>query len=38
MEMHEWKRGTSTYRNTMQETYSAGTHLLEITFNHAGTL
>ncbi|KAF7175507.1 hypothetical protein CNMCM7691_008608 [Aspergillus felis] len=36
MEMHGWKHFTSIYHNTQQEKRSAGTHLMEITFNYAG--
>ncbi|GFG16492.1 nonribosomal peptide syntethase 9 [Aspergillus udagawae] len=36
MEMHGWKHFTSIYHNTKQERCSAGTHLMEITFNYAG--
>ncbi|GIK05541.1 nonribosomal peptide synthase [Aspergillus viridinutans] len=36
MEMHGWKHFTSIYHNTTQERCSAGTHLMEITFNYAG--
>ncbi|GFF59396.1 nonribosomal peptide syntethase 9 [Aspergillus udagawae] len=36
MEMHGWKHFTSIYHNTRQERCSAGTHLMEITFNFAG--
>jgi hypothetical protein len=36
MEMHGWKHFTSIYHNTQQTKCSAGTHVMEITFNYAG--
>ncbi|KAG2005065.1 hypothetical protein GB937_009022 [Aspergillus fischeri] len=36
MDMHGWKHFTSIYHNTQQTKCSAGTHLMEITFNYAG--